>query len=64
MAGYNIGIGIGIRYDTDIEKKFIGETVQNILDALLLEDGRPLLLEDGRYMQLESETVINKTKTE
>lgn len=56
MAGFSVGIGVGIRYDTPIEKRLSGEMLPDILDALLMEDGTLLLMEDGTYFQLENDT--------
>lgn len=59
MAGFNIGIGIGIRYDTDIEKKFIGDITPSILNAILLESEEPIMMEDESYLELESSNAKN-----
>ena len=64
MAGFSIGIGVGIRYDTPSRKKISGEIPPEIeiTDALLSEDGLVFLSEDGRYFRLESGTPLPKSK--
>lgn len=56
MGGFNIGIGVGLRYPAPQSGKMSVEPPEpDITDALLMEDGTPFLMEDGTYFQLEKE---------
>lgn len=56
MGGFNIGIGVGLRYPAPQSGKMSVEPPEpDITDALLMEDGTPFLMEDGTYFQLEGE---------
>lgn len=56
MAGYNIGIGVGLRYPSVPSFKGGGLPPDpDITDALILEDGELFLMEDGSYFMLDTQ---------
>lgn len=58
MNGFNIGVGVGLKYSAPTGK--IKGVIplppeEDIKDALLMEDGTLFLMEDSNYFKLESE---------
>lgn len=59
MGGFNIGIGVGLRYPAPQSGKMSVEPPEpDITDALLMEDGSLFLMEDGSYFMLEDSPAL------
>ena len=59
MGGFNIGIGVGLRYPAPKSGKISVEPPEpDITDALLMEDGSLFLMEDGSYFMLEDNPAL------
>lgn len=63
MSGFNIGFGVGLRFQNKREGKFVIPPEPIINNAILLESGSPMLLENGSYFMLESAPRVRTTKT-
>lgn len=54
MGGFNIGIGVGLKYPSPINKRTNSKPPEeDILDALIMEDGSLFMMEDGSYFKIE-----------
>lgn len=59
MGGFNIGIGVGLRYPAPkLGNANVNPPEPDITDALLMEDGSLFLMEDGSYFILEDSAVL------